>query len=379
MKPNRLVALLLGTVLGGGSGLAFAQTITLTPSLTVSEEYDDNVLLSPTDRQSDFVTSISPGLRLTVRDPTWDVTLAASARADYYADRPELNSTTDNQSGNLAIKFRPTARFTASLTDTFNRSINPAEVNTETGIITGRFRSYRNTVTPAVTYQINPLTLIGLQYSLGILRSDSPLARDSDTHEGELSAQRQLTPRTSGTLRYTLSRFQIEASPARDVHLPRIGVAHALSPTIRISAEAGPVFIETSDGSFETTVGGTLQYTQEFSRGRLSVAYDRRALVPEVIGEVAVRQSLTATVTLPATRDVTVDLEAGIRATESLDEAVDFLVYTAAIRVDYRVLQWLAFNVGYRYLRQDDRVGSFDLDRNVVFLGVTASTDFRVY
>ncbi len=34
MKPNRLVALLLGTVHGGGAGLACAQTITLTPSLT---------------------------------------------------------------------------------------------------------------------------------------------------------------------------------------------------------------------------------------------------------------------------------------------------------------------------------------------------------
>ena len=103
-------------------------------------------------------------------------------------------------------------------------------------------------MTPAVSYQINPLTRIGLQYSFSILRSDSPLAEDSDTHEVGLSVQREFTPRTSGTVRYTFSRFQAKDSPARDAHLPKVGLIHALSPTIRISADAGPLLIERPDG-----------------------------------------------------------------------------------------------------------------------------------
>ena len=72
-----------------------------------------------------------------------------------------------------------------------------------------------------------------------------------------------------------------------------------------------------------------------------------------VIGEAATSQSLTATVTLSATRDVTLGLESGVRATETADAATDFLVYTAGIRVNYRILQWLSVNGGYRYLRQE--------------------------
>lgn len=379
MKPRLLLVLLLGGILVAGIGLARAQTITLSPSLTVSEEYDDNVLLSPTNEQSDFVTSISPALRLTIAEHPWTVRAAAALRGVYYADRSELNSTLDNRQGSLAIEFRPTPSFTASLTDTFVRSLDPGEVDPEAGIITGRFASTRNTVTPAVSYQLDPLTHIGIQYSFSIIRSDSALAEESDTHEAGLSVRRQFTPRTSGTLRYTFSRFRPGDGPARDAHLPKVGLIHALSPTIQISADAGPLLIERSDGSTEITAGGSLRYEQEFRRARFALAYDRSARVAGVTGETATSQSLTATLTLSATRELTLGLESGVRVTEAADAASDFLVYTAAIRLDYQLLQWLSLSGGYRYLRQDDRVGPLDLDRNVIFVALTASTEFRVY
>ena len=422
MKPNPLVVLLLGVVLGGEGGLALAQTFTLTPSLAVSETYDDNVLLSSTDRQSDFVTSISPGLRLTVRDPRWDVTLAASARADYYADRPDLNSTTDHQNGDLAVAFRATPRLTVSLTDTFIRSLNPAEADTANGITTGRFRSYSNTVTPAVRYQITPLTLLGLEYSFAILRSDSPFTRDQDTHEGRLSVERQFTPRTSGTLRYIFSRFMVEGEADRDAHSPMVGLIHTFSPTIRVSAEAGVLLLDKADGSTEVLPAGTLRYDQEFSQGRFSLAYDRSARLAGLDSVAGASQRLTATATFIATRNFTLDLRSGasttdsvdteeevrqaffgaaitfasgrvfrtgrevtlgleseVRATDSINRVEDFLTYTVGIRLEYRFVEWLSINAGYRHTRQDDKTGPFDLERNLVFVGLTASTDFRVY
>jgi hypothetical protein len=422
MKPNRLILMLLGWVVTGGGGLVWAQAITLSPSLTVLETYDDNVLLSSTDRRSDFVTSITPGLRLTARDPRWDVTLAAAARADYYADRPELNNTTDNQNGNLAIAFRATPRLTISLNDTFIRSLDPGEVDTATGITTGRFRSYGNTVTPAIKYQITPLTLVGLDYSFAILRSDSPFTRDEDTHEGRLSVERQFTPRNSGTFRYTFSRFKVEGEPDRDAHSPRVGLIHILSPTIRISAEAGVLLFERADGATEVSPSGTLRYDQEFSQGRLSLSYDRSARLAGLDGVAGASQALTATAAFTATRNLTLDLRTGvsttesvdteeevrqgffggsitfgagrlfttgrevtlgleseIRATDSINRVEDFLVYTGGIRFNYRFIEWLSINVGYRHTRQDDKTGPFDLERNTIFVGLTTSTDFRFY
>lgn len=384
MKPNGLVTLLLGGILAGAGGLARAQTIILSPSLTISEEYDDNILLSSTDRQSDFVTSVRPGLRLAIRENLWDVTMALSARGVYYVNRPELNSSTDNQNGSLRIEYRPTPRFTASVSDTVVRSLDPAEVDPETGIITGRFPSYRNTVTAALGYQIDPPTLINLSYSFRTFRTEAPLvppatAEESDTHAAEVFVQRQFTPRTSGTFRYTFTRFQPEANPPRDSHFPRVGLVHDLSPTIRVSAGGGPLFVERSDGSTEITVGGGLAYAQQFTRGNLSVAYERSVRAATVFGDGVTTDSITASVTFLATRAVTVNLDSGARVSKSTDGAGEFRVYTAGIRLDYLLLEWLSVNAGYNYTNQDDRTGPLDLYRNVVFLGLTAFTDVRIY
>ena len=400
MRRNRLVALLLGGILGTAGGVAQAQVITLTPSLTISEGYDDNILFSSTDRQSDFVTSVIPALRLTIKDSPWDVTLDASARGMYYANRTELNSSTGYQNGSLAVTFRPTPRLTATLTDTFNRSLNPADVDTETGITTGRFTTYSNTVAPAVSYQITPLTTVGLQYAFGIFRSDSPTTPDQDTHAAGLSVEHQFTPRTSGTLRYAFNRFRVEGSPDQDAHSPRIGLAYAVSPTIRISADAGVLFFEGAGGSSETTASGSLQYTQDFSQGRFSLAYDRSAGAAGFTGVVGVSQGITATAsytparevtlgvgsgvratdevgtleevrqafftataTFTPARDLTLALDSGVRITDSVNRVEDFLVYEGGVRADYRILQWLSMNASYRRTRQDDNTGPNDLDR----------------
>jgi len=45
--------------------------LTLTPSLTVSEEYNDNILLNNRDRRHDFITGFTPGLTLTAEDPLY--------------------------------------------------------------------------------------------------------------------------------------------------------------------------------------------------------------------------------------------------------------------------------------------------------------------
>lgn len=379
MKRHGAVALLLAGLLGGGGGLAWAQRITLSPSLTVSEEYDDNILLSATNRQSDFVTSVSPGLRLTITEYPWIVTAAASLRGVYYAGRSDLNSSTDNRQGSLAVEFRPTASFSASLTDTFVRSLDPGEVDPTTGITVGRFASSRNTVTPGIRYQLTPLTELRLQYSFSVLRSGSPLTQDSDTHEVGLGLRREFTPRTTGTFRYTFSRFEVERTPTRDAHLPRVGLEYAVSPTIRLSADAGPLQLERTDGSKEITVGGTVGYAQELQEGRLSLTYDRTAWVSGAFAEVVTSQSLTAVVSFSATRAVTVALDGAVRASESTGGAEEFLVYTAGIRLDYRILRWLSLNGGYRYFSQDDRTGLVDVERSVVFIGLTASTDTRIY
>src|SRR3972149_5594469 len=154
-------------VTGGGS--AWAQTIIATPSLTISEEYDDNIRLTSKNPQSDFITAARPGLRLEVKEHPWYVTVAGSLRGELFANHSELNNY-DNQDGSASIEFRPERPFSLSLTDTFTRSTNPATVAPEAGIATGRVTSTSNAITPVATYQFNPRKGVRLPDSFTVPR-----------------------------------------------------------------------------------------------------------------------------------------------------------------------------------------------------------------
>ena len=380
---QRLVRLVLAMILVGvGTGVAAAQTLTLTPSLAISESYDDNIRFSSTNRQSDFVTGLSPGLRLELKDYPWSLALGGSLGGEVYAEHTELDNIGDNAEGSATAEYRPTPIFSLSLGDSIVRSVNAGLVDPQSGLITGRFTSTSNAVTPAANYQFNPRTSGRVQYSFRTLRSDSALARDSDTHEAGLSFQRQLTPRTSGTLSYTFTRFQIEGSPERDSHSPRIGTIFTYSPTIRFSSDTGLLFLEREDGSEEATVATSTRYEQTFRQGQFSLSYDRNASVAGVIGVPSVSQTLGAAVTYQPARDLGLGLQVGVTDTESSGPSrtrVDFLASSAALRINYRLLRWLSIEGSYRYQRQDDRRGPLDLERNVFSLGLTASDQFRVH
>lgn len=389
MNPNRWVAQLLGVILWGmGSGFACGQTILATPSLTISEEYDDNIRLASKSLQSDFVTGVRPGLSLEIKDQPWYLTLAGALRWEFFAKHGDLNTTTelntitDNAEGSATLEYRPTPVFSLSVADSFSQSVNAALVAPEIGITTGRFTSTSNAVSPAASYQITSRTTARGHYTFRILRSDAPDSRDSDTHEAAFSLERQITPRTSGRLAYTFTRFEIEGSASRDSHSPRLGLVVAHSPTIRFSSDTGLLLLEREDGSEEVTLASSTRYEQEFRQGRLSLGYERNATTAGVFGVVSVSQGFTGAATYQPTRALTLSVEGSIVDTESSGPSparADFLAYSTGLRISYRLFRWLSIEGSYRYQRQDDRVGTRDLTRNVFFLGLTASDQFRVH
>ena len=380
MNP-RVGASLLGLILWGiGSGPAWGQSIVATPSLTISEEYDDNIRLTAKNPQRDFISALRPGLRLEVKDHPWYLTLAGSVRGELFAKHSELNNY-DNQEGSASFEFRPERPFSLSLTDTFTRSTNPALVAPEAGIATGRFTSTSNAITPAATYQFTPRTGLRFQYTFGILRFDSPDARDSDTHEAIATLQHQFTPRTSGDISYTFTRFKVEGSPDRDAHSPRLGIVFAYSPTVKFVTSTGVVFLEQEDGSEEVTLASSTRYEQEFKQGRFSIGYERNAGVAGLLGVTSVSQSVTAAASYQPIRSLTLAVDTSLAETESSGPSrtrVDFLTFLGGLRISYQLLRWLSLEASYRYQRQDDRAGSQDFQKNVFFLGLTASDQFRL-
>jgi len=68
-----------------GQRVAEAAELSIRPGMTVSEEYNDNVFLTNTDRTNDYVTSLIPALDLNYRADPWSWDLQASYAYRYYA------------------------------------------------------------------------------------------------------------------------------------------------------------------------------------------------------------------------------------------------------------------------------------------------------
>src|SRR5262249_30080381 len=65
--------------------------LTLLPSIGVSEEYNDNVHSDNRNRESDFITSFSPAITLSVNRPSYQLNAGYSFSAELFAKGTEPN------------------------------------------------------------------------------------------------------------------------------------------------------------------------------------------------------------------------------------------------------------------------------------------------
>jgi len=92
-------------------GQESSQRLTLTPLLSLGERYDDNIFTTPTDKQHDFITVLSPGIRaqyLTTA-PTIGTQFDFDYRAniEFFADHSSQNNVGHRLSLMLASPLAP--------------------------------------------------------------------------------------------------------------------------------------------------------------------------------------------------------------------------------------------------------------------------------
>src|SRR5262249_16158708 len=71
--------------------------VTLTPSISVSEEYNHNIFVTDRNHQWNFVTNFSPGITLTVNRPTYQLSAGYTFSGQIYAREESLNSVFERQ------------------------------------------------------------------------------------------------------------------------------------------------------------------------------------------------------------------------------------------------------------------------------------------
>jgi hypothetical protein len=218
------------------------------PSITLREEYDDNIFLTKDNRVGDYITRILPSVTLNYRAPMWDVTMNGTVDWYYYARRDESNATYDlNLTSNMKV-INNLLYFDVS--DIYSSVVlNPQLPSTETNFLRNRSDTNNLIISPYFKYQLNPATelFLGYGYSNIWYRSGDGIKRQM--HTGFAAVQYSFSPRlnTSLGILYIADRPE-QTEPNDNQTAAFVKAVYAINPQTTLDGAFGYTHIAFSGG-----------------------------------------------------------------------------------------------------------------------------------
>jgi hypothetical protein len=353
--------------------------LTLLPSITVSEEYNDNVLLTNRDRRADFITGITPAINVIMESTTYRLSAGYNFTAEMYARDPDRNSAFNRQNFNLDTLWRPDDQLTVTLTDDFAFSTQTNLISPE-GVSTGRDRSYSNSLAGGAAYRLDPRTTVRGGASYTLQRFNASELDDSDVYRIDAGLDRSLSRFFTLTAGYQFGYFDIDHEPKTWTHTPRIGFSYRVTETITVAASGGPTF-EIRDGhGSRVTPAVTASYAQRMFFGAIGASFDRQVSTAGGLGGTTDNTSFGVRVDVNTLmRGLTLSFAPRYSIIESPDNRIDLRSVTVPLTATYRLTAWLAAVASYQFYQQRtdsvilSRAGRFlaeDADQNRIFVGL---------
>jgi hypothetical protein len=359
--------------------------ITLVPSITVSEEYNDNILLDNHNRQWDLITGITPGLNFIWESRTHHLIAAYNFTAELYLREPGRDNAFNHQNFTLDGMWRASERLTLTLTDGFTATTDTNLISPE-GVSVGRNRSFGNVLAAGAAYQIDDFTSVRGGASYAVQRFENSALDDSNVYRVNVALDRALTRQLRGTVGYELGYFDIQHEDHVTTHTPRIGVSWQVTPTITLTVIGGPTFEEHQNGGSRVTPAVTAAYDQKMWFGAIGLGFDRQVATAGGLGGVTDNTSVYGRVDLlTLMRGLTLSFVPRYSWVKTpsgeptRNGRIDIQSFTMPLQVTYRLTAWMAAVARYQFFRQRtpseirDNAGDLiatDADQNRLFVGL---------
>jgi hypothetical protein len=346
--------------------------ITVTPTFTLSGEYDDNIFNSSEDQKSDFIIGLVPGVTLSMQRPEYRLLAAYNMTSEIFvseSDQSEFARRHDLFADGFYV-LSPRTRLT--LRERFIRDEDTSVVSSG-GESAGRRNALRNTLTLGVSHLITELTTLRASLSQTHLQfGGDTTARDSDTFRLLVGADHKFTARLTGTADFESAYFTVKGESDAFTQRPRLGFDYQITPTLTGGLSAGPSILLRDD---ETEIAPAIsaRLSQRFKFGALRAGYDRSVTATTfgladrhtIYATLGVSQLVRGLLFEVTPRYTNADIEQG----GGTDRTVE--VASLNLRMTYQLTTSLALIGSYtfRHQRRSNDVTE-EIDQNRVFLGV---------
>ena len=401
---------------GGRAGFC---DILVTPRLSVDHTYTDNLYLMNEDEEHDFITTISPGLNVSLANRQSDFSLDYSPSYAVYSRFPEYNTLRHNANINAATQFSRHTRVTINdrfvRTETPVTDIDTAVSETDTTVRQGRETYYTNTAGIGLINEFGWNNSLGLAYEHYLIENDDPTLEDSRRHTPSIALIYWLIPNRLGTeweATYTNRHFEDsenyddtswrlriirQFSPHFDVYMeythewtdyeadgidyqvynPLIGFHWEKSERLAFSASAGWFCQDYDDEDTESGASGMVSALYTGARGTTAgltgtTGYDRADSGAENLG---FRQfyGVSAHVDQTFSRRITGNISADYRLNlyEEVTPERDDAIYQAGAGLTFQALSWMTMALNYTFRTIDSDIEQNDYTENRVAITIT--------
>jgi hypothetical protein len=369
--------------------------LTVTPSLAITEQFNDNVFLTHSNKQTDFITQFTPGVMLQAQQPGLTLLSSFNFTAEIYAKNPELDGAANRLNFLTSVFYQATQRVSLTLTESLVYNRNNSNFATVTGVSNGNQAGWINTIAPGMTMQLTPRTTWRTYGSYTLERfgsgGTSTTSANSNIYHVGTGFGHTLTPRLTLTADYDFGYLDVEHQPTTYVHTPRLGGSYRFSPTLTVTATAGPS-VTVTDRDTEASPAVTARIMKEMSWGAMSAFYDRSIGTNGGFGGVADNQIFGGSISVTTLlRGLYLDLSPRYsisRTTGASQSNSDINALNVVLSARYQIARYVGFIASYTLLHQTGSANGTtsgtsrnanDVDQNTVTFGVQFGYPINFY
>jgi hypothetical protein len=363
-----------------GAEEALSENFAIRPSITVQEQYDDNVFSrgEDEDQDEDFVTTLTPEIMIIRERPGFNLDGLYKLFAKFYAKETDLNEVYHH--GRLNMDTELSLNTSLSIGDSFYFTPEILEAReTEAGIQERRTETISNNAFLTLKHKLTERTFVGVTIRDRIFEYSGSEFIDTRTDSGSLTAGYELTPQRSASITYTYTNFFFDTSDEgehTETHSVSLGLNEKISPTLSYNISGGVVYTP-ADTLGDSQVDGIAKadLSKKFQKSSLKLGYIRRIKTGSGISsEVTLSDYAFTSLSFILTSTSNIGLIGGYSMNRSRASGLtDTESYSASIYGNWRLYPWMT--LGLRYSRYEQfSVIHNDLTRNRVFLSITATT-----
>ena len=304
----------------------------LRPLMTTAQLYDSNLFFTRTDRQSDLITRISPGVLSEYGSPRLALRSRYTLDLERFTDHPELSGMDARQHGAIDFSYRANSLVALAGDAEYSTTHTPSELNAETGLILSRARAQRVGAHSLLTRRLGPSTAGTIDYLLTQDRIEGGIA--ILTQAATLGADRQLSSRDTVSAGYRLQQYSLGTSSPTS-HALRLGWSRGITERSTVSIDGGP---RMTDGLVTPELSASIRY--QFRPGDLSLAYARTQTTAIGLAGLAETQRVSATATWRPRRSLRMQISPAFFHSEQSGAQAD--VYHLSVDVTRQIAPGLS-------------------------------------